>query len=154
MAVKVDQIVSMEYEVQVDGSVVDSNVGGDPLVFLTGKGKVIPGLEIGMAEMNIADKANIVVKAADAYGEYDEEAQEEVPRDQFEGIDLELGTPLQGQDADGQSIQVTVIGLRDNTVVVDFNHPLAGHDLHFSVTLLDVRDATEEEIANEGVLDA
>ncbi len=154
MAVKVDQIVSMEYEVRVDGSIVDSNVGGDPLVFLTGKGKVIPGLEAGMAEMNIADKAEIVVKAADAYGEYDEEAQQEVPREQFEGIDLELGTPLQGQDAEGQSIQVTVIGLKDETIVVDFNHPLAGHDLQFNVTLLDVRDATDVEIANGGVLDA
>lgn len=154
MAIKENQIVSIEYEVRVNGDVVDSNVGGDPLVFLTGSGKIIPALEAGLSEMDIGDKEEVVIQAADAYGEYDDEAQQEVPRDQFSGIDLEVGTPLQGQDGNGELIQVTVIGLKDDTVIIDFNHPLAGHDLHFNVTLLDARDATDAEIKNEGVTDS
>ena len=154
MVIKENQIVSIEYEVRVNGDIVDSNIGGDPLVFLTGSGKIMPGLEAGITNMNIGDKEEVVVSAADAYGEYDDEAQQEVPRDQFSGIDLELGTPLQGEDENGELIQVTVIGLKDDTVIVDFNHPLAGHDLYFNVTLLDLRDATDAEIKNEGVIDS
>ena len=147
MAISENQIVSMEYEVRVNGDVVDSNVSGDPLIFLTGKGQIIPGLENGMAHMAIGEKGDVLVEAKDAYGEYDDDAQQEVPKDQFEGIDLQIGTPLQGQDANGELIQVTVKGVKEETVIVDFNHPLAGHDLHFSVTVLDIRDATDEEIA-------
>jgi len=154
MAMKENQIVSIEYEVRVNGDIVDSNVGGDPLVFLTGSGKIIPALEAGLSDMNIGDREEVVIQAADAYGKYDDEARQEVPRDQFDGIDLQLGTPLQGQSENGELIQVTVIGLKDDTVVIDFNHPLAGHDLHFNVTLLDVRDATDDEIKNEGVIES
>ena len=94
MAIETNQIVSIEYEVRDGSNVVDSNVGGQPLVFMFGKGQVIPGLESGIAHMSMGEKSDVLVKAADAYGDYNEEAQQELPREQFAGIDLNPGMTL------------------------------------------------------------
>ncbi|WP_457747225.1 FKBP-type peptidyl-prolyl cis-trans isomerase [Sulfurimonas sp.] len=145
MAIEANQIVSLEYEVRDGDKTVDSNVGGAPLVFMFGKGQIIPGLENGIKDMSIGEKADVLVKAADAYGEYNAEATQEVPKDQFAGIDLEDGMTLYGQGEDGGTVQVTVKEIKDDTVVIDFNHPLAGKDLMFSVTINNVRDASAEE---------
>lgn len=145
MAIEANQIVSIEYEVRDGASVVDSNVGGQPLVFMFGKGQVIPGLEKGIANMNMGEKADVLVKAADAYGDYNEEAQQELPREQFAGLDLNVGMTLYGQGEDGGTVQVIVKAINDDSVVIDFNHPLAGKDLMFTVTVQAIRDATAEE---------
>jgi len=153
MAINADQMVSVAYEVRVNGDLIDQSVEGEPLIFIFGTGRVLPGLESGIEDMSVGEQKSLSVKAKDAYGEYFEDAQDEVPMEQFEGIDLELGTPVQGRDEEGKMIQATVIGLKENTVVIDYNHPLAGHDLEFSVRLLAVRDATDAEIENNGPLD-
>lgn len=145
MAIETNQIVSIEYEVRDGDKVVDSNVGGAPLVFMFGKGQIIPGLENGIKEMAIGDKADILVKPEDAYGVYNDEAQQEVPIDQFAGIDLEVGMTLYGQGEDGGTVQVTVKEIGSENVIIDFNHPLAGKDLMFTVTINNVRDASAEE---------
>jgi FKBP-type peptidyl-prolyl cis-trans isomerase SlyD len=145
MAIEANQIVSIEYEVRSGNEVVDSNVGGAPLVFMFGKGQIIPGLENGIVDMNVGDKADVLVKPEDAYGEYNEEAQQEVPKEQFAGIDLNTGMTLYGQGEDGGTVQVVVKDIKEDTVLIDFNHPLAGKELMFTVTLSDVRDATEDE---------
>lgn len=148
MAIEANQIVSIEYEVRDGQNVVDSNVGGAPLVFMFGKNQVIPGLEAGIANMNIGEKSDVLVKAADAYGDYNEEAQQELPREQFAGIDLNVGMTLYGQGEDGGTVQVTVKEIKDENVVIDFNHPLAGKDLMFTVTISNVRDASAAEAAS------
>jgi FKBP-type peptidyl-prolyl cis-trans isomerase SlyD len=145
MAIENNQVVSMEYEVRDGDTVVDSNVGGAPLVFMYGKGQIIPGLEEGIKNMAIGEKADILVKATDAYGEYNPEATQEVPKEQFAGIDLTEGMTLYGQGEDGSTVQVTVKEIKDDSVVIDFNHPLAGKDLMFTVTINNVRDASAEE---------
>ncbi len=145
MAIEANQIVSIEYEVRDGDKVVDSNVGGAPLVFMFGKGQIIPGLENGLSTMAVGEKGDILVKPADAYGEYNAEATQEVPADQFAGIDLAIGMTLYGQGEDGATVQVTVKEIGAETVMIDFNHPLAGKDLMFSVTLNSVRDASAEE---------
>ena len=94
MAIAENQVVSIEYEVKDGDTVVDSNVGGAPLVFIYGKGQIIPGLESGIVDMNIGDKGDVLVKPEDAYGEYNEEAQQTVPKEQFAGIELEIGQTL------------------------------------------------------------
>jgi len=147
MAINEGQIVSIEYEVRDGDKVIDSNVGQEPLVFMFGKGQIIPGLEEGLKNMEIGEKADVLVKSADAYGEYNPEATQEVPKEQFAGIELEEGMTLYGQDANGGTVQVVVKEIKDESVVVDFNHPLAGKDLMFSVTLNNVREATEQETA-------
>jgi FKBP-type peptidyl-prolyl cis-trans isomerase SlyD len=145
MAIETNQIVSIEYEVRDGDTVVDSNVGGAPLVFMFGKGQIIPGLENGIVDMSIGEKADILVKPADAYGEHNPEASQEVPKDQFAGIDLETGMSLYGQGEDGGTVQVIVKEIGEETVIIDFNHPLAGKELMFTVTLNNVRDASAEE---------
>lgn len=145
MAIEANQIVSIEYEVSDGEKVVDSNIGGTPLVFMYGKGQIIPGLENGIVDMAIGEKGNVNVKAADAYGEYNAEAKQEVPKDQFAGIDLEIGMSLYGQGEDGGTVQVVVQEIGDENVIIDFNHPLAGKDLMFTVSINNIREASAEE---------
>lgn len=145
MAIEENQIVSIEYEVSDGEKVVDSNIGGMPLVFMFGKGQIIPGLENAIANMSIGEKAEVLVKAEDAYGEYEAEAKQEVPKDQFAGIDLEVGMALYGQGEDGGTVQVIVKEIGDENVIIDFNHPLAGKDLSFIVSINNIREASAEE---------
>ena len=148
MAITTNQVVSIEYEVRDGGNVVDSNIGGQPLVFMFGRGQIIPGLETGIQAMTIGEKGDVLVKAADAYGEYNPEATQDVPREQFAGIDLQEGMTLYGQGEDGGTVQVIVKEIKDDSVIVDFNHPMAGKDLMFTVTISSVRDASADEIAS------
>ena len=145
MAIEANQIVSIEYEVKDGDKVVDSNIGGAPLVFMFGKGQIIPGLENGIVNMAMGEKGDVHVKAEDAYGEYNDDAKQEVPQDQFAGIDLEVGMTLYGQSEDGGTTQVTVKEIGAESVIIDFNHPLAGKDLMFTVAINNVRDASAEE---------
>ncbi|MBD3796213.1 MAG: peptidylprolyl isomerase [Campylobacterales bacterium] len=145
MAIETNQIVSIEYEVRDGDKVVDSNVGAAPLVFMFGKGQVIPGLENGIQNMSIGEKSDILVQPADAYGEYNSEATQEVPKEQFAGIDLQEGMTLYGQGEDGSTVQVIVKEIQDDVVIIDFNHPLAGKSLMFTVTINNIRDASAEE---------
>ncbi len=139
MAISNNQVVSMEYEVKVEGNVVDSNVNKEPLEFTFGTGQIIPGLESRMADMSEGEEASIVVPANEAYGEYNEEAIQKLPKEQFDGIELSAGLQLQGQGPDGNPIQVVVKEILDNEVVIDFNHPLAGKELNFNVNILSVK---------------
>jgi len=146
MAITENQVVSLEYEVKDGSEIVDSNVGGAPLVFMYGKGQIIPGLETGIANMAIGEKGDILVKPEDAYGEYNAEAEQVVPKEQFAGIDLNVGMTLYGQGEDGGTVQVIVKELKEEEVVIDFNHPLAGKELMFSVTINNIREATADEV--------
>ncbi len=150
MAIAENQIVSIEYEVKDTSSneVVDSNIGQIPLTFMMGRGQIIPGLEREVAKMSEGDKGDILVKAEDAYGAYDDTAVQELPREQFAGIELAEGMALYGQGEDGQTVQVTVKSFNDDTCTIDFNHPLAGKDLMFTVSLAGVREPSAEELSS------
>lgn len=139
MAISNDQTVAIKYELQVEGNVIDSNIDKDPLEFVFGAGQIIPGLESRISDMNEGDQASITVPAGEAYGEYNEEAMQKLPKSQFEGIDLQVGLPLQGQSPDGQPINVVVKDILDDEVLIDFNHPLAGKDLTFDVNIVSVK---------------
>ncbi|CAM3637420.1 peptidylprolyl isomerase [Helicobacter sp. UBA3407] len=143
-----NQVVSIEYEVKENGtdSVLDSNIGGKPLEFIMGAGEIIKGLEEAIAQMSVGDKQEVIVAPANAYGEYFSNYVQEVPRDQFVGIDLQQGMTLFGQGENGETAQVIVKDFNDEMVIIDYNHPLAGKELHFVVTILDSREATEKEL--------
>jgi len=145
-----NSVVGIEYEVKEDGTteIVDTNKGAEPLEFITGKGHVIPGLEEALVGMNEGESKDIRVPAAKAYGEVNPEAKQVLPVDQFEGVDLKEGMTLYGQGENGETVQVTVTSFDDKDVNVDFNHPLAGKDLMFSVTVLSAREATADEAAS------
>ena len=95
--------------------------------------------------MAIGEKGDVLVNPEDAYGTYNADAKQEVPKDQFAGIDLEIGMTLYGQGEDGGTVQVIVKEIGEENVIIDFNHPLAGKVLMFSVTVNNVRDASAEE---------
>ena len=140
-------VVSIEYEVKEVGTteIVDTNVGAEPLEFITGIGQVIPGLENGLEGMSADEKADILVEAKDAYGTRDDNAKQVLPIEQFAGVELKEGMSLYGQGEGGQTVQVVVQEFDDTNVTIDFNHPLAGKDLMFSVSLISVRETTPEE---------
>ncbi|CAA6827238.1 MAG: FKBP-type peptidyl-prolyl cis-trans isomerase SlyD (EC [uncultured Sulfurovum sp.] len=143
-------VVGIEYEVKEAGTteVVDSNKGGQPLEFIIGKGQIIPGLEKALVGMTEGESGDIMVNAGEAYGDINPEAMQTLPKDQFEGVDLVEGMTLYGQGEDGQTVQVIVKSFDDKEVNVDFNHPLAGKDLMFSLSVLSAREATADEISS------
>ena len=146
-----NSVVGIEYEVKESGTteVVDTNKGTEqPLEFITGKGHIIPGLEKAIEGMSVGESGDMLILAVDAYGELDENAIQTLPIEQFEGVELKDGLTLYGQGEEGQTVQVTVKSFTETEVNVDFNHPLAGKDLMFSVTILSVREATAEEISS------
>lgn len=139
MAMEKDQTISMMYKLTVGETVIDTNEGKEPLEFVFGTGQIIPGLETRIQDMKDGESKDVIVPPAEAYGEYSEEAKQLVPKDQFAGLDLQVGMPLQGQGEDGQPFQVTVAEILENEVLVDFNHPLAGEELHFSITINSIK---------------
>lgn len=143
-------VVAISYDVKEVGTteIVDSNRDSSPLEFITGIGQIIPGLEKALVGMEPGENGDILVNAADAYGDINPEALQELPRDQFEGIELTEGMMLYGQGEEGQTVQVMVKAFTDETVTIDYNHPLAGKDLMFTVTVLEAREATEDEVAS------
>jgi FKBP-type peptidyl-prolyl cis-trans isomerase SlyD len=140
------QVVSMEYTLKVDGSVADSSEDREPLEYVHGAGNIIPGLERELSGMAVGENKEVVVAAADAYGEEDEQAFMDVPRDQFpKDIPMKVGIELQVQNQAGQPMYARIVQLEGTKVRLNFNHPLAGKELHFSVKVVGMREATDEE---------
>jgi FKBP-type peptidyl-prolyl cis-trans isomerase SlyD len=150
MAISENQVVSIGYEVKAtdNDQVVDSNIDGKPLTFIVGKEQVILALEDHVKTMKLGDSSNVVISAKDAYGEYDEKAIQILPKEQFAGIELIKGMPLYGQGEDGGTVQVAVKSFTDDKVTIDFNHPLAGKELAFAVSVSMVRDASADELSS------
>lgn len=140
-------VVSMDYKLVVDGELLDSSDEAGPLQFLAGYENIIPGLEREMLGMKIGDSKDVVVKPTDGYGEFDDQAFMDVPRSEFpQDMELEEGMELHVTDEDGQHQAAYVSSFDDQTVQLDFNHPLAGAELHFSVKVVALREPTEEEM--------
>ncbi len=138
MAISNDQTVAIKYELKVEGNVIDSNMDQEPLEFTFGSGQIIPGLESRIADLNEGEEASIVVPTHEAYGEYKEEAIQKLPKEQFPGIELSVGLPLQGKGPDGEDVNVVIKEIYDDEVLLDFNHPLAGKDLNFKINIVSV----------------
>ncbi|NVK35706.1 MAG: peptidylprolyl isomerase [Rhodobacteraceae bacterium] len=138
--VKAGDTVSLHYKGTLsDGSVFDSSEGRDPLSFTVGSGQVISGLDKAIPGMKVGDEKTVTVPAAEAYGEADPQARQPVPRDQFpEDLDLSIGAQLQVQTPNGQVLQVAIAEIREEEIVLDANHPLAGKDLTFDVELVGI----------------
>jgi FKBP-type peptidyl-prolyl cis-trans isomerase SlyD len=146
LKVKDGHVVSMEYTLKVDGEVADTSDGREPLEFVHGAGNIIPGLEREMTGMAIGESKEVVVPPADGYGEEDDKAFMDVPREQFpEEIPMKVGTELQVQNQAGQPMYARIDMVGDKNVRLNFNHPLAGKELHFAVKVVGLRNASDEE---------
>ena len=148
---KVDdgQVVTMHYTLHVNGEMVDTSQGSDPLQFIQGMGHIIPGLEHELYDMQVGDSKKVSVAAQDGYGAVDPEAFMEVPRSAFPAdIPLQAGTQLELKDKSGHPSIARIDSMTEDTVRLDMNHPLAGKQLDFEVTIAALRPATDEEVSH------
>ncbi|MFC2103642.1 peptidylprolyl isomerase [Bacteroidota bacterium] len=142
-----NKVVTMNYNLKdTDGNIIDSSDSRGSLSFLSGTNQILPKLEEAVSKMLIGSKKNIKLTAADAYGEFNNDAYQVVERSTFpEDAVVEEGIGYISTAEDGQQTPFKISKIEDDKITLDFNHPLAGVDLEFEVELLDIRDASVEE---------
>jgi FKBP-type peptidyl-prolyl cis-trans isomerase SlyD len=132
-------VVSFEYTLSDEnGEVLQSNKGKEPVTYTHGQHEIIPGLEKGLAEMEINQEKSIRVRPEEAYGQVDPQGFKEVPKSDIPTTELDVGTPLNARGPQGEELLIHVSEVKGDTVVLDFNHPLAGKTLHFDVKVVDI----------------
>jgi len=137
--------VKIHYKLYVDGKLVDSSEGREPLTYIQGQGQIVPGLESQLSELDPGDTARVEVEPEQAYGAVNEDAVQTLPRDAFEDPSgLEVGRIIQGKTLEGQAFTATVRSLEGAEVTIDLNHPLAGRTLLFEVEILEVLDSESQ----------
>jgi FKBP-type peptidyl-prolyl cis-trans isomerase SlyD len=148
MQIEEGAVVALEYKLHLgDGKVIDESEPAEPLRYLHGQGQIVPGLERELLGLSAGDTRKVVVEPKEGYGEHDPRGLQEVPRTAFpEGVTLKTGTRFMAQAEDGEAVPIYVREVKQDAVVVDLNHPLAGKTLHFEVTVREVRAATPEEL--------
>ncbi|CDH04693.1 peptidylprolyl isomerase [Xenorhabdus bovienii] len=149
MKVAQDLVVSLAYQVRTEeGVLVDESPVSAPLDYLHGRGSLISGLEKAVEGREAGERFDVSVEANDAYGQYDENLVQRVPKDVFVGVDeLQVGMRFLA-DTDMGPVPVEITALEGDEVVVDGNHMLAGQNLKFNVEIVAIREATEEELAH------
>jgi FKBP-type peptidyl-prolyl cis-trans isomerase 2 len=122
----------------IDGEVFDSSEGKDPLQFQIGSGQIIPGFETAIMGKNIGEKVSVTIAPDQAYGQLREDLVIEVPLDKMPGT-VEVGQLLQADGGDGQIVQVIVKEIKEEVIVIDGNHPLAGQELLFDIEVVSIQ---------------
>jgi FKBP-type peptidyl-prolyl cis-trans isomerase SlyD len=141
MIVETGKQISIEYTLSIEPEgVVDSNVDSDPLTYTHGSQQIVPALEKALEGMKVGETTEISIDPKDGYGERSEEAVQEVNKSMVPEEARKVGMVLQGQDNQGGVVNARVAEVKDETVVLDLNHPLAGKTLQFSVKVLDIQD--------------
>lgn len=149
MKIAKDTVVSLAYQVRTkDGVIVDEATAVAPLEYLHGAGDLIKGLEKALDGRQIGDKFDVEIEANNAYGDYNENLVQNVPRDVFVGVDkLEVGMRFLA-DTEHGPVPVEITAIDGDTITIDGNHMLAGQDLKFNVEVVNVREATAEELTH------
>jgi FKBP-type peptidyl-prolyl cis-trans isomerase SlyD len=160
MKITANKAVSAEYELYVDGEtegeleLMEKATEQQPLSFIYGVGMMLPKFEENLFGMQVGDKFDFVINTEEAYGEYDDDSVLDLDRTIFEidgKLDEEMifeGNVVPLMDSEGNRINAQVVTVTDTHVTVDLNHPLAGENLHFKGSVLEVREATEKELAS------
>ncbi len=155
MTISNEKVVTLVYQLKVDnseGDIVETVKEDKPFVFLYGAGSMLPKFEENLNGLEANEKFEFTLKSDDAYGQATEDALMDLPKNTFE-VDgkIEEGLLAEGnvipmQNNEGQKFNGVVVEVKKESVVIDFNHPLAGDDLHFTGNIIEVRDATKEEM--------
>lgn len=152
MTINKDKVVALEYTLTVNGEVIESVKAEKPLRFIFGAGTLLPKFEENVLEKSVGDAFEFRLEAEEAYGEVNKEMIVEIPKSAFEvdgKFDSEMiavGKVLPMMDGMGNRLNGTVAGLTESGVVMDFNHPLAGQALNFKGKVVEVREATQQEL--------
>ena len=132
--------VTMDYNLLINSEPVETTQGKEPLQFVVGGGNIIPGLENQMMGMKVGEERKIIVDPKDAYGVIDPSAFKEVPKTSMPaGVDLKPGLVVEVEDPQGATFPGVIWEIKDQSVVVNFNHPLAGQTLEFDVKVVDIQ---------------
>lgn len=147
MQIENNRVVTLAYTLKDnDENIIDKSDDGS-FCYLHGASNIIPGLENALTGKTIGEELSVTVAPEEAYGVHDATRIQEVPREMFPADqDIEAGMQFHAQGPDGQSLMVTVAKIEGDTVTVDGNHPLAGVQLNFDVKIMEVREATSEEL--------
>ncbi len=150
-----DMVVSIEYVLRLEDGEEVERTDGDPLQFIQGMGQTFPKLEEALEGRTVGAKLEVKLLPEDAFGDYDEEDFDVLPISEFpDDVELAEGMFMELEDADtGMYLEAVITELRDDEVVIDFNHPLAGETLYFTLEVVGVRPATEEELDHGHVHD-
>ena len=148
MQISNQKVVSIDYTLTDDqNAVIDSSEDSEPLAYIQGIGSLIPGLENALEGKSAGDELSVSIQPDQAYGERDEALVQTVPREHFDGVEnLQEGMQFRASSDDDENMVVTVVNIEGDQVTVDGNHPLAGQTLNFEVAVVEVRDATSEEL--------
>lgn len=147
MLIHTDSVVLIDYTLAGDdGTVLDTSEGREPLAYLHGHGNLLAGVEAALSGKGAGDSVAVTLAPENGYGVREEGLVARVPRGEFPAEDVELGMQFRVGPSAEQSRVVTVTALDDEHVTLDANHPLAGETLHFSIQVVEVRAATNEEL--------
>jgi FKBP-type peptidyl-prolyl cis-trans isomerase SlyD len=145
-----NKVGAIAYEIHVDGKLLETVPEDDAIEYLHGRDNIVPGLEKALEGKAAGDVFDVTVAPEDAYGDYDEDLIEEIPMDEFDfdetDSELEIGMEVEMLDDDGEIVEGTIVGFQDDSVLVDMNPPLAGKTIRYAGRVLEVREATEEEL--------
>jgi FKBP-type peptidyl-prolyl cis-trans isomerase SlyD len=149
MQVQKNKVVAIDYKLtDSKGAMIDSSTNHGPLLYIQGIGNLIPGLEKELEGKKTGDNVKVTIAPKDGYGERNDSLCQVVPRAQFESTEgLEIGMQFEVETEQGELV-VSVTKIEGDEVTVDGNHPLAGVELHFDVTIKEIRDASAEELAH------
>lgn len=149
-------VVSLDYVLRLDDkSEIDRSAEGSPLEYLHGYKNIVPGLEKELIGLTVGDEKDVVVQPNLGYGDRDPDSVVEYQRDSFpSSLNFEVGEPVMMRDNEsGESHRAYITELRTDTVLLDFNHPLAGETLHFNIKIAGLREPTSEELTHGHVHD-
>ncbi len=155
MTISNEKVVTLVYLLRVDnseGDIIETVKEDKPFVFLYGAGSMLPKFEENLNGLKAGEKFEFTLKSVDAYGQASEDALMDLPKNTFEvegKIEEELlaeGNVIPMQNDEGEKFNGVIVEVKEKSVIIDFNHPLAGDDLHFTGNIIEVREATKEEI--------
>jgi len=145
--------ITIKYELKdsQSGEILESNLEGEAISFVSGFEQVLQKLEDEVISMQTGDEKVVKFDAKDGFGEYDDDKIQVLPKEQFAGIELEIGMELIGENEGGETVKVIVKDIADENVTIDFNPPYSGKNLEFKIQMIENREATDDEISNRGI---
>lgn len=142
-----DSMVTLSYQIKSGDEILDEKSIKNPISYLHGYGFLLPAVELVLEGQQAGFKTHLKVPAEDAYGPYDDSLLKKMNSSQFDpSVKLKVGMKFETEGPDGESLSVRIVEIKEKEVVVDGNHPFAGLNLEFQLQVLEVRDASQDEI--------